>query len=79
LEDGEEAKPMDGKEQFRSLIFCISSQAARAALAVAVVFALTVGLARLAQAQTETVLYDNNIGSTPNQVNAFGLTTSIHF
>ena len=48
---------MDGKEQFRSLIFCISSQAARAALAVAVVFALTVGLARLAQAQTETVLY----------------------
>lgn len=23
--------------------------------------------------------HDNNIGSTPNQVNAFGLTTSIHF
>jgi len=23
--------------------------------------------------------HDNNIGSTPNQVNAFGLTTSVHF
>ncbi|MGA2903955.1 MAG: choice-of-anchor tandem repeat GloVer-containing protein [Candidatus Korobacteraceae bacterium] len=43
---------MQGKKQFRNLLFHIISRAATAALAIAVVFALTVVLTPSAQAQT---------------------------
>jgi len=49
---------MHGNEQSRSLIFCTSLQAAKVALGLAIVLALTVVLTPSAQAQTYTVLHN---------------------
>jgi uncharacterized repeat protein (TIGR03803 family) len=60
---------MQNKDQFRNLIFRIISRAATAALAIAIVFALTVVLTQSAQAQTFKVLYNftgGRDGGTPD-------------